>query len=216
MSKTVRSPDWLQTKIDMLQGKREHLESTLRKEKKILSEDKVRLQNIEKAQAFIQKIAKETQSKIRFHIEDIVQLALDTCFLNKYEFIIDFVVERNKTVAKILFKEHGKEIDPMNSSGGGVVDIASFALRLAAWSLSKTRPIIILDEPFKFLSRDLHIRAGEIMRQLSDKLKLQIIMVTHNPSMVEVSNRIFEVKLKNEGGYKVSRVQRSFDKLPEK
>jgi len=53
--------------------------------------------------------------------------------------------------------------------------------------------VIILDEPFRFLSKDLQPRAGEIMRELSHRLNIQFIMVTHAKEMIEISDRVFEV-----------------------
>ena len=169
-------------------------------ELKAFSEKKLKL--IEEAQAFLQKVAQSTQEKLKFQIEDVVNLALESVFPNEYEFKIEFNVSRGKTDAELVFqdKRTGQTIDPMEASGGGVVDLTAFALRLSAFALeSGTDNVIILDEPFKFISRDLQERAGEILKTLSEKMKLQIIMVTHIPEFIEVADRVFEVK-KNENG----------------
>ena len=136
---------------------------------------------IDKAQAFIQIVAQQTQEQLRYHIEDIVQLCLDTCFPDEYQFKIIFEIKRGKTEARLCFVKDGHEINPMDASGGGVVDLAAFALRIAAWSLGKSDNTIVLDEPFRFLSKDLQPRAGEILQELSRKLGIQYIIVTHNP-----------------------------------
>jgi DNA repair exonuclease SbcCD ATPase subunit len=174
------------------------------KELKKFSEKKLRL--IEEAQIFLQKVAQNTQEKLKFQIEDIVNLALESVFPNEYLFQMNFNVSRGKTEAELVFqdKRTGQTIDPMEASGGGVVDLTCFALRISAFALeSGTDNLIILDEPFKFISRDLQERAGEILKKLSEKMKLQIIMVTHIPEFIEVDDKVFEVK-KNENG--VSRI----------
>lgn len=174
------------------------------KELKKFSEKKLRL--IEEAQIFLQKVAQNTQEKLKFQIEDIVNLALESVFPNEYLFQMNFNVSRGKTEAELVFqdKRTGQTIDPMEASGGGVVDLTCFALRISAFALeSGTDNLIILDEPFKFISRDLQERAGEILKKLSEKMKLQIIMVTHIPEFIEVADKVFEVK-KNENG--VSRI----------
>lgn len=152
---------------------------------------------VDHAQAFIQIVAQQTQEQLRFHIEDIVQLCLDTCFPDEYTFQILFEIKRGKTEARLCFVKDGHEIDPMDASGGGVIDLAAFALRIAAWSLGKSDNTIILDEPFRFLSKDLQPRAGEIMKELATKLNIQFILVTHNPDIIESSHRVFEVSLKD-------------------
>ena len=131
-----------------------------------------------------------------------MNLALESVFPNEYEFKIEFNVSRGKTDAELVFldKRTGQTIDPMEASGGGVIDLTCFALRISAWALeSGTDNLIIFDEPFKFVSRDLQERAGEILKTLSEKMKLQILMVTHIPEFIEVADKVFEVK-KNEKG----------------
>lgn len=162
-----------------------------------LSDNKNNFNLLIDAQAFLQDVAQKTQSKLKLQIEDIVNLALETCFPNEYEFRIDFNVSRGKTEAELIFlsKLTGNKIDPMNASGGGVVDLTSFALRIACYTLQyNTNNVIVLDEPFRFISRDLQDKAGQILKSLSQKLGLQIIMVTHIPELVNVADKIFEVK----------------------
>ena len=162
-----------------------------------LSDNKNNFNLLIDAQAFLQDVAQKTQSKLKLQIEDIVNLALETCFPNEYEFRIDFNVSRGKTEAELIFlsKLTGNKIDPMNASGGGVVDLTSFALRIACYTLQyNINNVIVLDEPFRFISRDLQDKSGQILKSLSQKLGLQIIMVTHIPELVNVADKIFEVK----------------------
>ena len=158
-------------------------------------------------QALVQKVAKETQEQLKFQIEDIVKTCIDTCFPDEYDFKVEFEIKRGKTECALKFYKNGHEIDDLlESGGGGVVDIASFGIRIAAWSLGNTANTLVLDEPFKFLSRDLQARGGEILSEISKKLHLQIIMNTHIPELVEQSNRVFKVQLQKEGEWEVSKV----------
>lgn len=174
--------------------------------RKSLEDAKRRLALLEEAQAFLQKVANDTQEHLRFQIEDIVNLALETCFPGEYEFSVAFDIRAGKTEASLSFisKRTGREIDPMNASGGGVVDLTAFALRVASYALDNSCDnVIILDEPYKCLSRDLQHRAGEILKRLAEKLHVQIIMVTHIGEMIDIGDRVFEVKKDAEG---ISRV----------
>jgi len=166
-----------------------------------------RQKTIEIVQALVQKVAKETQEQLKFQIEDIVKTCIDTCFPDEYDFKVEFEIKRGKTECALKFYKNGHEIDDLlESGGGGVVDMASFGIRIAAWSLGSTANTLVLDEPFKFLSRDLQIRGGEILSEISKKLHLQIIMNTHIPELVEQSNRVFKVQLQKEGEWEVSKV----------
>lgn len=150
----------------------------------------------EMAQALLQKTAKATQEHLKFSLEDLVQAALDTVFPGVYQFHIEFEMKRGRTEASIFLDKDGERINPMDSSGGGVVDVVSFATRIATWALGNTRSILILDEPFKFLSVNLRPLAGEILKGLSKRLGLQVLMVTHDEEMVGISDRVFIVDQK--------------------
>ena len=70
-----------------------------------------------------------------------------------------------------------------------------------------TDNVIVLDEPFRFLSRDLQERAGEILKTLSERMQLQIIMVSHIGEIIDVADKVFEVKKNEEGISKVKEIK---------
>ena len=183
-------------------GMKKQIENNLIQNKTTLNNLNNRIKLLEQAQAFLQKVAQDTQSQLKFQIEDIVNLALETCFPNEYEFQLQFNIARGKTDAELVFlsQKTGRPIDPMNASGGGVVDLTAFALRIASYALEQgVDNVIILDEPFRFISRDLQARAGEILKSLSTKLGLQVVMVTHIGQMIDVADKVFEVKKNSDG-----------------
>lgn len=153
----------------------------------------------EQAQIIIQTVAKQTQQELEYHISDIVSMALDAIFDKPYRFKIKFVIKRNKTECELLFERNGEEFDPMEDSGGGVVQVAAFALRISLWTLQqpRSRNVIILDEPFTFLHNvDYISRAATLLKELSKKLNLQFIIVTDIKELTEEADKIFQVKLK--------------------
>lgn len=183
-------------------GMKKQIENNFIQNKTMLDNFNKRIKLLEQAQIFLQKIAQDTQSQFKFQIEDIVNLALETCFPNEYEFQLQFNIARGKTDAELVFlsQKTGRPIDPMNASGGGVVDLTAFALRIASYALEQgVDNVIILDEPFRFISRDLQARAGEILKSLSTKLGLQIVMITHIGQMIDVADKVFEVKKNSDG-----------------
>jgi DNA repair exonuclease SbcCD ATPase subunit len=78
--------------------------------------------------------------------------------------------------------------------GGGAKDIASIALRMAVWSICKTRALMILDEPCKFLSRGLQTKASEMLKMMSTELGIQIIMVSHVEEMITAADKVINVE----------------------
>ena len=98
----------------------------------------------------------------------------------------------------MYFARDGIKVDPLTASGGGAVDIASFALRVASWSmqLKRSRPILLLDEPFRYVSADLLPKASAMLKEVSVKLGLQIIMVTHSEELMAEADKIFETHIR--------------------
>lgn len=189
--------DRMNNLLYQVNGIRKHIKSDIDKRSQQLESMKENLILLEKAQVFLQSVAQETQSQLKFRVEDIVNMALDTCFPEEYEFKLDFNVARGKTECSLLFlsKRTGREIDPMNASGGGVVDVVCFALRTACYVLEKgIDNIIVLDEPMRFVSKNLRSRVCEVMRNLSTKLGLQFIIVTHIDEFIDVADSLFEVR----------------------
>ena len=187
-------------------GMKIQIEKDLESNKSHLDEMNLRMKRLEDAQTFFQKVAQETQEHLKFKIEDIVNLALETCFPGEYSFRLNFNISRGKTEAELVFLSQSSDrpIDPMNASGGGVVDIACFALRIASYVLEQgIDNVIVLDEPMKFVSKDLLDSAGEILKVLSTKLGLQIIMVTHENKFIDIADKVFEVKKDEKGRSKI-------------
>lgn len=137
--------------------------------------------------------ANRVQLDVAERISSIVTLALSSTGFD-YAFKVSFVQRRGTTEADLLFVKNGEELDPLSCSGGGALDIASFALRIALWSLNKTSNVFILDEPFKFLSLDLQENAGNMLHALAEKFGLQIIMVSHNERIIAGADNLITVE----------------------
>ncbi len=110
-----------------------------------------------------------------------------------YEFQIRFEEKRGKTEAALLFVRDGLEVAPLESSGGGVVDVAAFALRLAALLLARPlkRRLLVLDEPFRFVSAEYRPKIRSMIEQLAEEFEVQFIIVTHIQDLV--MGRVVEV-----------------------
>lgn len=160
------------------------------------------IQYSEQAQAIIQQVAKETQAQLQYHISELCSLALSAVFDDPYELQLEFVIRRGKTEADIYFLRDGERMHPISASGGGAVDVASFALRIALWSLARprTRSVMILDEPFiRLKGKEANRRVLDMVDETSKRMKMQIIMVSDEripkEEIIERSDRVFEVSI---------------------
>jgi len=157
------------------------------------------LRRHEQAREVIRTVGLETQQQLQYHIGDITSLALEAVFDDPYALQVEFIQRRNKTECDLYFVRENEKVDPLSASGGGAVDVASFALRIASWSMTRphTRNTIILDEPLRFLSADMQEKASQMIKELSEKLGLQFIIVTHEPILANYADRVFEVTIRN-------------------
>jgi DNA repair exonuclease SbcCD ATPase subunit len=188
----------IKTEIYKAQGRKEEIEKQYNLKRKTLGQLEIRIPAIEEAQILLQATALEIQNDLKFHLEDIVQTGIDTCFSGEYSVYIEFENKRNKTECDIYLKNNnGNRRDPIDDNGGGLVDIVSFALRMACWTISGTDNIMIIDEPAKFISENLKPLFSELLKSLSEKLELQILMVTHDPEFCTNADKIFYVEKKN-------------------
>ena len=139
-----------------------------------------------------------TQEKAKSFLEEVTTLALTTVYGDDYEFRLDFVVKRNQAEATPVVVFRGKELSPREEVGGGVVDVVAFALRLGMWSLTtpSTRATFLLDEPFRYVSKDKLPRVGMLLKEVSSLLGVQIIMVSHEDELADLADKAYVVRLK--------------------
>lgn len=195
----------LRSRVDQLTGRQKKIMEDLAGVKGTLSGAQEDHENLTRAQVIVQKVAQSTQKELEYHVSELGTLALDAVFPEPYKLHVDFVLRRNRTEADVSFSRGKTRIDPMTASGCGAVDIAAFGLRLSLWTLEnpRSRNVVIFDEPFRFLSRDLQPRAGQLLKELSKRLKLQMIIVTHDDALIDAADRVFQVTQKK----RVSRVE---------
>lgn len=169
------------------------LQSQKQERVKAMEAHTLRLSSLEQAHVVILETAKRTQDILKFRIQELAQSSIDTIFPGKYALRVDFNDKRDATECDIYLEEGGQRLDPKEQNGGGLVDVIAFALRIAAWSIGKTRPTIIMDEPLKFLSAKYKPMLAEILQKMSHELNLQLIIITHDEEMINVADRVFLV-----------------------
>ncbi|KXH69829.1 MAG: hypothetical protein AM326_01780 [Candidatus Thorarchaeota archaeon SMTZ-45] len=150
-----------------------------------------RYDGAKKARIIIQTVAQETQRNLEFHLSHLVTTALAAVFPEDIQFVARIEVRRGKTECDLKFSEYGQEYDPLEGSGFGPVDVASFALRVTFWSLKKNRPTFLLDEPFRNVSPDLQHKVSDMLKMVSEKLGLQIVMVSHQEDVNVSADKTF-------------------------
>lgn len=166
--------------VDAVLSRYDYLKEVERQERKKLSELRKEASAAEEARDVIQKSAREMQTLVKSRIESVVNKCLSAVFDNPYVFELRFLEKRGKTEAQFVFSRDGLEIDrPLMQLGGGVVDVTSFALRVAYVCLKRPplRKLMVLDEPFsKLRGEKYRNRVKGLLQSLSDELGIQFIL----------------------------------------
>jgi len=127
-------------------------------------------------------------------LEDFVSYCLKETFGDDaYEFRIKYETKRNQPEAEFVFvRKDGtgveQEYDPKLACGGGCLDVAVFSLRLAVLISSPQRPrkLLILDEPFRYVSQNYRANLMVLINTLVTEFQTQFIIVTHAEDLKEL------------------------------
>jgi hypothetical protein len=140
------------------------------------------VQHTQEAQEVLQLIAQAVQQQAHERLSAVVSKCLESVFEDPYQFHIEFERKRGRTEASLRFLRRELDADPLTAAGGGVVDIAAFALRVACLMLHRPRlsRIVVIDEGFKFVSEQYRENVRAMLEELSEDLGVQVIQVTHS------------------------------------
>jgi DNA repair exonuclease SbcCD ATPase subunit len=137
------------------------------------------------------------QTEFQEVIEQLVTQALQYLFGKSYSFELENKIVRNQPETYMYVVIDGQKNSLKDELGGGVLDVVSVALRIVCWALNieNTEPILVFDEPLKFVSKDHMDALGEMLRSLSELLKLQLIMVSHELGLIAIADRAYSIRL---------------------
>jgi DNA repair exonuclease SbcCD ATPase subunit len=178
-------------------------------EKIVLLNDE--LEDLTAAKQILSDAVRITQQQMSKYIQSLVTLAIRSVFTDSdYKFVVDYKTRKDGRVEVSLLVQEGEQepFNPEDEQGGGIVDIISFALRVVMWSIQakRSRNVLILDEPFRFTGAYTEL-AGKMLKEVSQKLGIQVIMITHDRErFMAIADRAWEVT-KEQGRSSVRRVE---------
>lgn len=190
----------LRDRLLMAQGKRQQLQANLSNETALSQQQAAIAANCAGAQLILQESARLTQEHLQYRIGTLVTLAMEAVFDDPYRLEVLFENARGRTQASINFMRGDEILSPLDASGGGAVDVAAFGLQVSLWTLQnpRTRPVLFLDEPLKWLKGgSLPEKGAAMLQEISQKLGIQIIMVSHAPELISHADKVFRVTKKN-------------------
>ena len=88
----------------------------------------------------------------------------------------------------------GSSID---AYGGSVSTVQSVLLRIVVLSRRGLRPLLLLDESLAAVAEHYVPRVGKFLSVLSDRMDLDVLVVSHNPALVEMATNAYRINKKD-------------------
>lgn len=147
---------------------------------------------------FLEDLANTRRGGMKKQVENIVTEALSFVYGDDYRVELVYDVKNNRSFAEIeLVKTtaEGEIRRQMNGFGGGVSDTISVPLRLLVLLASRqTDRVCILDEAYKHVDLERIDRAAEFMKDVANRLSLQIIMFSHHEAMRDAADAVWVIQ----------------------
>lgn len=174
----------LRRAVDVARQQIDHWQRVVQSETEALEQARKRVEWTDEARSHIQGAAQAVQTEAHRQVAGIVSKCMSAVFGGGYELQIEFDRKRGRTEAEFSYKRGEHRLNPRTDSGG-VMQVASLALRLASIILTAppARRLLVLDEPFSGLSQTNLKKMGRLMEVLSEELGVQWIVVTHDPEL---------------------------------
>jgi DNA repair ATPase RecN len=193
----------IRSELDRRTGRKEILEESLRVNKTKIEDNLKSKDLFSRTVILLQHASEVAREKMKNHFEEIVTLALKSVYDKNMSFEIEFTIERGNVNAEFYVKTKFQDVEikvpPIETKGGGVVDIVCFALRIAMLELYQPREdvagAVVLDEPFKWLDSSRDTRAAEFLSMLTKKLNRQLIINTHQTVLASYADKHFHLEL---------------------
>jgi DNA repair exonuclease SbcCD ATPase subunit len=196
----VKKADELEMIWNRMDAEKKRLEKDLRmlEEKRTQLEEELNYHNV--ASEVLGNVAIFLQEQAQKSLSTLCTKALKAVFGIGYDCRLEFIRKRNQVECYLkLISPTGDILDPEDQVGGGVLDLLSFSIRMACWSISNPRPepFFVLDEPFRQVSESNIEKAGEFLRRISDQLGVSILLITHSDRLAQVADTVYLIEKKD-------------------
>ena len=177
------------------------LKDSLEEKKEKIQEDISAINNeassLTELKDFLMTVSANYRDQLCNLFTSLVTEALTSIFEKDIRFNIRLYSYRNEPAIDISVIEDNLEVDPQKSCGGGLNDVISFVIKIIFIYLKRSSKIIILYEPLKFLSRDYIEQSSNFIHEISKRMNIQIILVSHKPDLEISCDKLITIE-KNE------------------
>ncbi len=174
-------------RLEAMTGQRDEALSVMTE---IEVDDKITVQ----ARLLLESYSELEQRVLRDKVEGLVTAGLQTIFGGGYSFSVEVKTLRGQAAMEFTVSRDGVVRDPMDSHGGGLVNIVSMVLRLVIVALTPgLSRTVVLDEPFAHLSQGYIEGVSRFIREIVDSTGIQLLIVSHEAEIAEVADKAYRL-----------------------
>jgi len=185
VARVSRQVSDIKKELETLRARRDVLLEMVESLEKERAEVSAKLELLDKVQRVLQIVAREVLKGSAEEIQSTVEQGLSEIFGEKAKFTLE-IVEFGDTI-RVTPLLQNREI--VSSFGGGVVDVVSTVCRVVFLCLSPLPRVLILDEVGKWLSAEYQAAFGRFLKQLSDEMGIQIVLVSHREGVNQYADK---------------------------
>ena len=179
----------------------ESVRSGLSTEQTILKRNQIKINDLEaqklmnsKAVAVIDRAMKVISANGIGKVESIVSDGLKLVFDQDLQLVIERKEGAKGDSYRLMVQEGDVIGPPIDTMGGGVVNVISFLLRVIMIQRFKLNKLIVLDEAFNNVSSDRLPRVSEMLKSLCDDYDYTILSITQQPLLACAADRVLSVE----------------------
>lgn len=200
IEQTANTVSSLRRRLDRVVGRRDEVKSRVADTQKAIQS----LENEEHlcqlvAELFRQMIDAEVNAGVQA-VENLLTEGLSAVFTDQQISVRSEVgVTRGKVSVELITTQKQadgtiSEGSTIDAFGGAVTTVQSVLLRLIVVMRRGLRPVLLLDEALPAFDANYVDAMGKFLRLLCERMGVDILLVTHNPALVEASHRAYRIK----------------------
>lgn len=188
----------LKEKLNREIGKREQLEKQVEEQQERVATLSSTLDVTQETVQLLTALADQRRDYMKSKVEDLVTFGISAVFGIPYQFF--FEVDENRGLRSMTPKVslNGEVMDIVNAHGGGLVVVIGFLLRVVTLALLGNKyKVMLLDETFSHVSEVYLEPLSMLIKTVTSRLGIQIILVSHQEILTAAADKVYEVRLVN-------------------
>lgn len=181
--------------LSRLEGRADTLKQQLGEARAAAYQQAAEADECAKVLAVLRGLEAAWRERIEGGIASIISHGLSVVFGEPIEVVLETTTFRDTTSMEILIRQNGALSSVLDAKGGSLVQVLGFLWRLflTVTAQPPLARVLVLDEPFAMVSEEYRPALAELLRELSTRLGVQFLIITHEKELTDAADVAYEV-----------------------